>query len=665
MSVLKYVTENETQKACPREGRIQRSRTLEGEEYRINVSPLYYDKAMNQDGSSLEKGIKVIKKYTQTLPSSPGVYRMINSRDDVLYIGKAKNLKKRVLSYTQPDRLPIRLQRMVAETMRMEFVTTHTEVEALLLEVNLIKKIMPRYNILMRDSKSFAYIRLEEGHPFPLLTKHRGPRNLPGEYFGPFASAEAVNRTLTALHRAFLLRSCPDHVFASRKRPCLQYQIKRCSAPCVSYISHEDYQKLVQETREFLQGKSTQVQKRLAQSMEEASAHREYEKAAVFRDRIRALTAIQARQMIHTTSLEDADIFAIFASGGKTCIQLFLFRHGANYGAYSSFPAHGEDVPPEEVLEAYVAQFYAEASPPREVLVSQPLPNSKLLEEALSEKAGQRVKLLVPKSGTKAELIKHALQNAKESFERQMAEKASQEDLLRAFMDTFDLPTLPHRIEVYDNSHIQGTFAVGAMIVAGPDGFVKSAYRKFNIRSQDLSPGDDYGMMREVLTRRFSQALAHDKDDTPQWPEVILIDGGKGQLKAAESIFADLGISDIQLIAIAKGPDRNAGRETFYLPDREPIRLPPYNKVLYYLERLRDEAHRFAISAHRKRRIKAISRSKLDEVPGIGARRKRSLLQHFGSAKAVEGAGLKDLENVEGISKNIAKKIYDYFHGAN
>jgi excinuclease ABC subunit C len=618
---------------------------------------------MTTEPSSLERGVLTIKNYVQTLPLSPGVYRMINVRNEVLYVGKAKNLKKRVISYTQPDRLPIRLQQMVAETTRMEFVTTHTEVEALLLEVNLIKRLTPRYNILMRDSKSFAFIRITGDHPYPLLTKHRGTRNLPGDYYGPFASGEAVNTTLTTLHRAFLLRSCPDHVFASRKRPCLQYQIKRCSAPCVNYISYEDYQKLVQETRDFLSGKSSEIQKKLAENMEKASASREYEKAAIFRDRIRALTAVQARQMINIRILKDADIFAITALGGKTCVQLFLFRNGSNYGAYSSFPSHGEDILPEEVLEATIAQFYEDAPPPPEILINKSLPNVQLLEEALSQKAERRVHIHLPKSGAKAELVRHAFENAKESLERHLAEKASQEDLLRAFMELFDLPTFPHRIEVYDNSHIQGALAVGAMIVVGPEGFLKSAYRKFNIRSKELSPGDDYGMLREVLTRRFSKALAHDKDDTAQWPDVILIDGGKGQLSTAESTFADLGISDIQLIAIAKGPERHAGRETFYVPGRKPFQLPPNNKVLYYLQRLRDEAHRFAVGAHRKRRMKAISLSKLDDIPGVGAARKRALLQHFGSAKAVEGAGLKDLEMVIGVSQNLAKKIYDYFHG--
>lgn len=613
--------------------------------------------------SSLEQGVLVIKQHLKTLPSSPGVYRMINKRDDVLYVGKAKNLKKRVISYTKPDRLPIRLQRMVSETTRMEFVTTHTEVEALLLEVNLIKKLMPRYNILMRDSKSFAFIHMTGNHPYPLLTKHRGAQNLPGDYYGPFASGEAVNTTLTTLHRAFLLRSCPDTVFASRTRPCLQYQIKRCSAPCVQYVSHEEYQKLVQEARDFLAGKTNEIQKRLADQMDQASQAREYERAAIYRDRIHALTSIQARQIINTRIVKDADIFAVYSSKGKTCIQLFLFRNGSNYGAYAAFPSHGEDVSAPEVLEAYVAQFYEEAPPPGEILLNTSLPNHKLMEEALSLKAERRVLLSTPKAGSKAELIQHALNNAKEALERHMAEKASQEELLRAFMNTFDLPLLPHRIEVYDNSHIQGSLAVGGMIVAGVEGFLKKAYRKFNIRSKELSPGDDYGMLREVLTRRFSKALAQDKDDTAQWPDVVLIDGGKGQLSVAESVFADLGISDVQLIAIAKGPDRNAGRETFYMPGRAPFQLPPQHKVLYYLQCLRDEAHRFAIGAHRTRRLKAISSSKLDDIPGVGGARKRALLHHFGSTKAVEDAGLKDLEMVEGIHKNLAKKIYDYFHG--
>ncbi len=617
---------------------------------------------MNSEKTSIDQGIATIKDYVRNLPTSPGVYRMINARDEVLYVGKAKNLKKRVSSYTHFDRLPIRLQRMVTETNRMEFVTTHTEVEALLLEVNLIKKLAPRYNILMRDSKSFAYIRITGDHPYPLLTKHRGARNLPGDYYGPFASAEAVNTTLTALHRAFLLRSCPDSVFANRKRPCLQYQIKRCSAPCVDYISQADYQKLVEDTKEFLAGKSNEIQKKLAATMDDASKSLDYERAAILRDRIRALTAIQSKQTIFTNVIDDADIFAIVSIGGKTCVQLFLFRKGSNYGAYATFPLHGEESSLEEVLEATLSQFYEGSLPPSEIYVNCLLPNRKLIEDALSQMGGKRVHIKFPQSGTKLQIVHHAEVNARNALERHLAEKASQEKLLRSFQDQFQLPVFPHRIEIYDNSHIQGTACVGAMVVAGPDGFVKNAYRKFNIRSTEISPGDDYGMLREVLTRRFSRALAQDKDDTDQWPEVVLIDGGKGQLSTAESVFADLGITDVQLIAIAKGPDRHAGRETFFLPGKTSFQLPANDKVLYYLQRLRDEAHRFAIGAHRKHRIKAISESKLDTVPGVGRTRKKALLQHFGSSKAVEGAGLKDLERVDGISKSLAKKIYDFFH---
>lgn len=617
---------------------------------------------MIQNLTPLEKGTLLIKQYVSTLPSRPGVYRMMNARDEALYVGKAKNLKKRVVSYTHVNRLPLRLQRMVAETSRLEVVVTHTDVEALLLEANLIKKFMPRYNILMRDSKSFAFIRITGNHPYPLLTKHRGARRLPGEYYGPFASTEALNTTLTALHRAFLLRSCSDTIFASRKRPCLQYQIKRCSAPCVGYISQDAYNKLVFETRDFLEGKSTEVQKNLSEKMEAASLTQLYEKAALYRDRIRALTHVQAHQLIHLRGVKDADVFAIYGAGGKTCIQLFLFRNGSNYGTYSSFPSHGEDVPAEEVLEAYVTQFYEDVPPPPEILLNEAVPNLKLLEEALSQKAGKRVHIWRPQTGQKAELLKSAVENAREAFNRHLVEKASQGDLLEAFMETFDLPILPHRIEVYDNSHVQGAFPVGAMIVAGHEGFLKKEYRKFNIRTQDVTPGDDYGMLKQVLIRRFQKALAQDQDDTSRWPEVVLIDGGKGQLSTAQATFADLGVYDVHLIAIAKGPDRHAGRETFYMNGRAPFQLPPTHKILYYLQRLRDEAHRFAIGAHRARRIKAISASKLDDLPGIGRLRKRALLQHFGSAKAVEGAGVKDLEGVEGISKNLARKIYEHFH---
>lgn len=605
----------------------------------------------------------IITAYLKTLPSTPGVYRMFNVRDEVLYVGKAKNLKKRVTSYTQTARLPLRLQRMVAETTRMEFVVTATEAEALLLEANLIKKLRPPYNIQLRDDKSFTFLWITGNHPYPLLTKHRGARDKPGEYYGPFASTVAVNTTLTTLQRAFLLRSCSDTVFASRTRPCLQYQIKRCSAPCVGYISEKEYNSLVQEARDFLAGRTAQIQQKIATLMDEASASRNYEKAAIYRDRIRALTAIQARQTINTTALTDADIFAIARQEGVTCIQIFLFRGGSNYGTHAAFPSHAEDISLGEVLETYLAHFYQDALPPEEILLNHSLPNLSLMEQALKTRSGHRVKISTPRTGPKAPLVIHALKNATESLERRQAERVSQEALLTAFMEVFDLPTFPARIEVYDNSHTQGSFGVGAMIVAGPEGLIKKAYRKFNIRSSSITPGDDYGMLREVLTRRFSKALANDKDDTNAWPAVVLIDGGKGQLSAAEGIFADLGISDVQLIAIAKGPDRNAGRETFYMPKRTPFHLPPTHKVLYFLQRLRDEAHRFAIGAHRTRRLKAVSTSKLDEIPGVGPARKRALLRHFGSAKAVEGASLKDLEAAPGVSKQLAQKIYAYFHG--
>lgn len=601
---------------------------------------------------------RIIASYLKTLPPTPGVYRMFNSRDEVLYVGKAKNLKKRVANYIQLSRLPLRLQRMVAETTRMEFVVTSTESEALLLEANLIKKLRPFYNIQMRDSKSFAFLWITGNHPYPLLTKYRGPRDQRGTYYGPFASTLAVNTTLTTLQRAFLLRSCSDKVFATRTRPCLQYQIKRCSAPCVGYISEKEYGGLVQESRDFLAGKTNMIQQKLALQMEEASRMRNYEKATVCRDRIRALTAIQARQSIHTTAFKDADIFAIATLEGITCIQLFLFRGGSNYGTHAAFPTHAEDVSLQEVLEAYIAHFYQEGVPPEEILLSHELPNMALMEEALKTRAGHRVKISLPKAGPKAEVLIHALENAKKSIDRHCAERASQNALLKEFKEVFDLPAFPTRIEVYDNSHIQGSFSVGGMIVAGPEGFMKKAYRKFNIRSPELSPGDDYGMLREVLTRRFSKSLA---DPAPILPSLVLIDGGKGQLSVAETTLADLGITDIQLIAIAKGPERNAGRETFHMPGRAPFQLPLNHKVLYYLQRLRDEAHRFAIGVHRARRIKAISYSKLDEIPGVGPTRKRTLLNHFGSAKAVESASLKDLEAAPGVSQSLAKKIYRYF----
>ncbi len=615
--------------------------------------------------SSLANGVSVIQNYVKTLPNTPGVYRMLNARNQVLYVGKAKSLKKRVVSYTRPDALPLRLQRMIAETTHMEFVNTHTEAEALLLEANLIKRLEPRYNILMKDGKSFSYIRITGDHDYPLLTKHRGPRNKSGDYFGPFASTHAVNMTLTTLHRAFLLRSCPDTVFANRSRPCLQYQIKRCSAPCVGKISQQDYMHLVKESKNFLEGKTAQIQKQLAKEMEAASQAMEYEKAAEYRDRIKALTQIQSKQNVNTTVLKDADLFAISQVEGRMCVQLFLFRNGSNFGSLASFPTHTEDRAEEDVLEAYLAQFYQDAPPPGQILINKALPNQALLEEALTQKADRLVKVHHPKSGEKAKLVNQAQLNATQALERKLAEDASQRKLLEGMASTFSLPLPPLRIEVYDNSHIQGANAVGAMIVAGPEGFVKNAYRKFNIKSTTITPGDDYGMMREVLTRRFKRALAEDKDETSTWPNLVVIDGGAGQLSAVQQVFNDLGITDVGLVAIAKGPQRNAGREDFYLPNRNPFQLKPNDPVLYYIQRLRDEAHRFAIGTHRSKRQKALGTSSLDSIPGVGAKRKKSLLQHFGSAKSVQTAGVEDLASVEGISRELAQKIYDFFYTSN
>lgn len=609
--------------------------------------------------------MSIIQGYVKTLPNTPGVYRMLNARNQVLYVGKAKSLKKRVVSYTRPDALPLRLQRMIAETTHMEFVNTHTEAEALLLEANLIKRLEPRYNILMKDGKSFSYIHITGDHKYPLLTKHRGPRKKSGEYFGPFASTHAVNMTLTTLHRAFLLRSCPDTVFANRSRPCLQYQIKRCSAPCVAKISQNNYAGLVNECKRFLQGKTTQIQKQLANEMEAASKAMEYERAAELRDRIKALTQIQTKQTVNTAVLKDADLFAISQIEGHTCIQLFLFRNGSNFGSMASFPRHTEGLSPKEVLEAYIAQFYQDSPVPRQILINIPLPNQTLLEEALSHKAEHAVKVTHPKSGEKSKLIKQTQLNAIQALERKLAEDASHRKILEELTKAFHLLSIPQRIEVYDNSHIQGAHAIGAMIVVGTEGLVKNAYRKFNIKSTTLTPGDDYGMMREVLTRRFKRALTEDKDETAAWPDLVIIDGGAGQLSVAQEVFDDLGITDVGLVAIAKGPQRNAGRETFHQSNRKAFQLKPNDPVLYYIQRLRDEAHRFAIGTHRKKRQKALGTSSLDSIPGIGARRKKALLQHFGSAKSVQTAGVDDLAAVEGISRELAQKIYDFFYENN
>jgi len=618
----------------------------------------------------LAAGVSVIRAQLRTMPLAPGVYRMLDARGDVLYVGKAHSLRRRVVAYARPERLPNRLRRMVAETASMEVVTTHTEVEALLLEINLIKQLRPRYNVLLRDDKSFPHILITRDGDWPQVTKHRGARSRPGEYFGPFASAGAVNRTLTALQRAFLLRSCSDSVFASRSRPCLLFQIKRCSAPCVGRVTHDDYAAQVEDARAFLSGESRAIQEEFSRRMQAASDDLAFETAALYRDRIRALTQIQAHQDINVAGVGDADVVAAFADAGQVCVQVFFFRGGQNYGNRAYFPAHGRHVAPDELLAAFVGQFYSDRPAPRLILTSGPVAEAGLLAEALQLRAGHAVHIRHPQRGAKRKLIDHALANARDALGRRIAESASQRRLLDGVAEAFGLEGDLARIEVYDNSHIMGTHAVGAMIVAGPDGLAKNAYRKFNIRTAgadgkpgEIAPGDDFGMMREVLTRRFARALKEDPERTGgNWPDLVLIDGGAGQLAAARAVLAELGIDDLPLVAIAKGPDRDAGRERFFMDGRAPFSLPPEDPVLYFLQRLRDEAHRFAIGTHRARRSKAIGRSALDEVAGIGAARKRALLHHFGSARTVARAGLADLEAVPGISRTVAKKIYDHFH---
>ncbi len=614
-------------------------------------------------GGLLARGVAVIEAQLRTLPGGSGVYRMLNARGDALYVGKARSLKKRVATYAQIYRLPNRLRRMVAETAAIEVVATHTEVEALLLESNMIKRLMPRFNVQLRDDKSFPYILITADHPAPQILKHRGAQDRPGRYFGPFASAGAVNNTITALQRAFLLRSCSDSVFASRTRPCLQFQIKRCSAPCVGRIGGEDYARLVGEAADFLSGKSRDIQQRLARQMQAASDALDFEGAARNRDRIRALAQIQSHQDINVASIDEADVIAAHQAGGQTCIQVFFFRAGSNFGNRAYFPSHDRELGVDRVLAAFVGQFYDNKEPPRLVLLSSAPAEAALLQEALTTKAGRKVELTVPRQGAKRKLVDHALMNAREALARRLSENASQRRLLEGVARVFALEATPTRIEVYDNSHISGRNAYGAMIVAGQDGFTKGAYRKFAIAGEDIAPGDDYAMMRQVLTRRFARALKEDPErERGGWPELVLIDGGAGQLTVALEVFAELGIADVTVAGVAKGPDRDAGRERFFMPGREPFSLEPKDPVLYYLQRLRDEAHRFAIGAHRARRSKQIVQSLLDEIPGIGARRKRALLHHFGSARAVARAGRADLQAVEGISETVAKKIYDHFN---
>jgi excinuclease ABC subunit C len=632
----------------------------------------------------LTGGVEIIRAVVKTLPPRPGVYRMLNARGDAVYVGKARNLKSRVANYLAVAELSNRLRRMVAETASMEVVVTHTEVEALLLESNLIKRLMPRYNVLLRDDKSFPFIEIAGGHEFPKLNKHRGARDPKSEYFGPFASAGAVNRTLIALQRAFLLRSCSDSMFASRTRPCLLYQIKRCSAPCVGRIDKAAYAKLVDESRGFLAGRSQQIQEQLARRMQNAAEALDYEAAALTRDRIRALTHVQGQQDINVQSVSDADVIAAHQAGGQTCIQVFFFRGGQNWGNRAYFPSHDRQLQVEEVLASFIGQFYDNKPPPPCLLLSHAVAEQELIAEALSIRASRKVTVLVPKRGEKARLVGHAVNNAREALGRRIAEGASQRKLLDGVAAALGLAKTPERIEVYDNSHIQGTNAVGAMIVAGPEGFMKNAYRKFNIKGGEitpgnaspsteeekgrvpatpLTPGDDYGMMREVLTRRFARALKEDPERARDgWPDLVLIDGGAGQLSTALQVLDSLGIKDVALASIAKGPDRNAGRERFFLPGKAPFSLDPRDPVLYFLQRLRDEAHRFAIGTHRAKRAKAIGQSLLDDIPGIGARRKKALLHHFGSARTVARAGLAELERVDGISTLVAKKIYEHFH---
>jgi excinuclease ABC subunit C len=670
----------------------------------------------DEDEGSLAAGRAAILLYTKVAPSRPGVYRMLDGRGDVLYVGKAKNVKKRVAAYARPTGLDTRIERMIAATRTIEFVVTRTETEALLLEANLIKRLRPRFNVVLRDDKSFPYILITSDHWAPQILKHRGARTRPGHYYGPFASVWAVNRTINALQRAFLLRSCSDPFFEGRTRPCLLYQIKRCSAPCTKEIDFPDYSGLVREANDFLSGRSKKVKDQLADEMEKASVALDFESAAIYRDRLAALSAIQSHQGVNPRGVEEADVFAVYQQGGFSCVEVFFFRTGQNWGNRAYFPKADRSLSAEEVLSAFLAQFYDDRPPPRLILVSHAIADRALLAEALCTKVGHKIEIVPPLRGEKKDLVEHALANAREALGRKLAETSSQEKLLRQLADTFVLPKVPRRIEVYDNSHIQGSNAVGAMVVAGPEGFRKNQYRKFNIRSAELTPGDDFAMMREILTRRFKRLLAEapnkewpragiasplegeadpaqpdregglrldataatplpippsqgareehmstEGQDDSSWPDLLLIDGGQGQLTAAREVLAGLGI-EVPVVAIAKGPDCDAGRETFFVPGRDSFKLPPRDPVLYFVERLRDEAHRFAIGSHRARRKRDLREAGLQEIAGIGPTRKRALLLHFGTLKAIERASLTDLMKVEGISAETARRIYAFFH---
>ena len=629
---------------------------------------------------TLSAGHAAIEKAVRLAPTSPGVYRMLNAAHDVLYVGKAKNVRKRLSSYARVNApLPARILRMIAATVSVEIVSTTTETEALLLEANLIKQLRPRFNVQLRDDKSFPYILITGDHWAPQILKHRGAQSRSGRYFGPFASAGAVNRTITALQRAFLIRSCTDSFFESRTRPCLLYQIKRCAGPCTHEIDFPGYSKLVGEAVDFLSGRSHLVKQELAQQMEHASSELEFETAALYRDRLAALSAIQSQQGINPRTVEEADVFAIHQEGGYSCVEVFFFRTGQNWGNRAYFPRAEKSFTLEEVLSSFLAQFYDDKPPPKLILLSHEIEESELLADALAVKAGRKVEVSVPKRGEKKELVAHALTNAREALGRKLADTSTQGRLLQGLATTLALPQAPRRIEVYDNSHIQGTNAVGAMIVAGPDGFVKNQYRKFNIKSEGLTPGDDYAMMREVLQRRFKRLVAANEDETakaretaseagkdddafPQWPDLVIIDGGRGQLNAAKEILDKLGIAQISLLGVAKGPDRDAGRETLFIPGSEAIKLEPRDPVLYFIQRLRDEAHRFVIGSHRKLRKKDIREAGLQEIPGIGPSRKRALLLHFGTLKEIERASIADLGKVPGVSAESARKIFEFFH---
>ena len=616
---------------------------------------------------AVEAGAGVIKRFWRTLPNSPGVYRMLNRDGDVLYVGKAKKLKARVASYARGQGHSNRISRMIAETASMEFVVTATETEALLLETNYIKQFRPRFNVLMRDDKSFPYILITGDHPSPQIVKHRGARNRKGDYYGPFASAWAVKRTIDALQKAFLLRTCTDSYFSARSRPCLLHQIKRCSGPCTAEVSREEYTELVSEAKGFLSGKSQAVKKHMAEEMMKASDALEFEKAARFRNRIAALSATSGSQDINAQTVEEADVFAIAEQAGQFCIEVFFFRTFQNWGNRAFFPKADRSLGKAEVLDAFLAQFYDDKPVPRLVLLSEEVENAALLTEAFSERAGRRIEIAKPLRGEKKDLVDHAMKNAMEELLRRLADTASQQKLLAALAEAFQLPKAPRRIEVYDNSHIMGTNAVGGMIVAGVEGFRKQHYRIFNIKSEDITPGDDFGMMREVLERRFSRLLKDEEreaegDAFPAWPDLVLIDGGKGQLEAARATLEKLGVTDVPLVGVAKGADRDAGRETFFMPGRQPFRLPPRDPALYFVQRLRDEAHRFAIGAHRAKRKREMTKSPLDEIGGIGPTRKRALLLHFGTAKAISRASLDDLQRTPGVNAATAKAVYEFFH---